>query len=91
VRKRIRCSEFSLHLILFGSQDYLLCAVLLVVLRRSAQRRFMASWMRFRPSGLSFRFLPVPEFLLPLGLPGPFVPTLESPESSSRACCSFAI
>jgi len=90
--KETRCSELSLHLVSFVRPTYFeFPEDLDAVLRRSAQRRFMASWMRLRPSGLNLRFLPGPAFLLPFGLPGPFDPMLESPESSSRACCSLSI
>ena len=59
----------------------------------SAQRRFMASAIRLRPSGLSLRLCGVAAFafLLPLGRPGPLPAFASIPESSSRACCSFEI
>src|ERR1035437_6786633 len=59
----------------------------------SAQRPFMASEMRLRPSGLSLRLCSVAAFafLLPLGRPGPLPAFAAIPESSSRACCSFEI
>ena len=74
-------------------------------LRRSAQRRFMASAMALRPSGLSFRLLVLvavfvagagaaaeTAFLLPLGRPRrPLLTTAAAPLSSVLACCSFAI
>ena len=63
---------------------------------RSAQRRFIASAMRLRPSGLILRllgavFAEVFAFLLPLGRPRPLPIFTAVPESRSRACCSFDI
>jgi hypothetical protein len=62
----------------------------------SAQRFFMASAIRFRPSGLSRRFVAFLArdaafaFLLPLGLPRPGAATVVS-LNNAFACCSFAI
>ena len=56
---------------------------------RSAHRRFMASAIRLRPSGLSLRLRGVAAafaFLLPLGRPGPLLAFTVVPASSSRAC-----
>jgi hypothetical protein len=66
---------------------------------RSAQRFFMASAIRLRPSGLSLRLrvdvvagATAAAFLLPLGRPGPLRLAVEgTPDSSARACCSFDI
>ncbi len=74
-------------------------------LRRSAQRRFIASAIAFRPSGLNFRsdlpavFVavgaaeldPAVAFLLPFGRPLPFLTAAVAPLSKLLACCSFAI
>lgn len=56
---------------------------------RSTHRRFMASAMRLRPSGLSLRLLvgsaelgEAVEFLLPFGRPGPARFTSSEPASS---------
>ncbi len=71
--------------------------------RRSAQRFFIASAMRLRPSGLSLRLRVVAVFgvtvapvaltadLRPLGRPGPFGADSVVPASSVRACCNFDI
>jgi len=55
---------------------------------RSAHRFFIASAIRLRPSGLSFRLCGAADlaFLLPLGRPGPLPAFAVVPASSSRAC-----
>jgi len=58
---------------------------------RSAQRFFMASAMRLRPSALILRLRGAAlaaglAFLLPLGRPRPLLTLTAVPESSSRAC-----
>lgn len=63
-----------------------------VAARRSAQRRFIASAIRLRPSGDKFRcrFVEVEALLvLPLGLPrrGATVPLAAIPVRALRACC----
>jgi hypothetical protein len=66
--------------------------------RRSAQRRFIASAIRFLPSGLSLRLrdgvdtTAVFAFLLPFGRPGPLlVFVVAIPESNSLARWSLDI
>lgn len=67
---------------------------------RSAQRRFMASAMRFRPSGESLRLVvffgaagvDVAVFLLPFGRPGRRTDgSVPAPERSTLACCNLTI
>jgi hypothetical protein len=72
--------------------------------RRSAHRRFIASAIALRPSGLNLRFVlaatgaaagaaeaaAVLAFLLPLGRPRPLFGA-SAPLNSAFACCSFAI
>src|SRR5262249_19607115 len=67
-------------------------------LRRSAQRFFIASAIRLRPSGVSLRFrllavlvLAVVPLVLPLGRPRPARTGWEAPARSARSCCSFSI
>ncbi len=59
-------------------------------LRRSAQRFFMASAIRFRPSGEMLRLDFAVLFLLPLGRPGPAF-AMGTPASKARACCNLDI
>jgi hypothetical protein len=79
------------------SEDYFEAPpALAVCFRRSAHRRFIASAILLRPSGLIlFRGAAAAAdafaFLLPLGRPGPFAVFVEMPESNSRARCSLDI
>lgn len=86
--------------LIFVAETYLEASFLLeplpeVAARRSAHRRFIASAIRLRPSGLRFlfRFAVVVLLTLPLGRPrrGATTPLAAIPVRALRACWSREI